>query len=120
MPKKRAAWIHVGVPGAGDILEPALVHHRRALRELGFASLAHTTDESFRAAVEVLDEGPAWGLDRTDGELARLVHRGTRAKAHLIFSQPMLAAATEPRIDRLAEAFADHQLHVVVTAGTDD
>ncbi|HWU21350.1 MAG TPA: hypothetical protein VN088_07495 [Nocardioides sp.] len=120
MPKKRAAWIHVGAPGAGDILEPALVHHRRALRELGFASLAHTTDESFRAAVEVLDGEQEWGLDGLGGQLAGLVRRGTRAKAHLIFSQPMLAAATEPQIDRLADAFADHRVHVVVTAGGGD
>lgn len=120
MPKKRAAWIHVGVPGAGDVLEPALVHHRRALRELGFASLAHTTDESFRAAVEVLDNGPTWGIDVPAGELAGLVHRGARAKAHLIFSQPLLAEATEPQIDRLVDTFADHQVNVVVTAGADD
>ncbi|NHA01423.1 hypothetical protein G5V59_20620 [Nocardioides sp. W3-2-3] len=33
MAKKPKAWIHVGMPGAGDVVEPALAHHHGALVE---------------------------------------------------------------------------------------
>jgi hypothetical protein len=122
MAKKRKAWIHVGVPGAGDVLEPALAHHHQALVELGFASLARTTCESFRAAVEMLRSHKEWGLKRAEveGQWTQLVARGTRAKADLVFSQPLLADATPEQIDLLVDALHGFQVHVVVTTGAVD
>lgn len=122
MAKKHKAWIHVGVPGAGDVLEPALAHHHQALVELGVASLAHTTCESFRAAVEMLRNHKEWGLKRADveGRWTDLVGRGARAKADLVFSQPMLADATPDQIALLVDALHGYQVHVVVTTGAVD
>jgi hypothetical protein len=122
MAKKRKAWIHVGMAGVADVIEPALAHHHRALVELGLASVAHTPAESFRAAVEMTRSHKEWGLKRSDveGQWSRLVRRAQKAKADLVFSQPLLAAATAEQVALLVDALADHQVHVVVTTGLDD
>lgn len=122
MAKKPKAWIHVGMPGAGDVIEPALAHHHRALVELGVASVARTPAESFRAGVEMTRSHKAWGLKRADveGQWTRLVRRAAKARADLVFSQALLAAATTEQVALLIDALAGHQVHVVVTTGNDD
>lgn len=122
MARKRRAWIHVGVAGAGDVLEPALAHHHEALVELGVASLARSTAESFRAAVEITRSHKEWGLRRGDveGQWTRLVRRAVRTKADLVLSQPLLAEAGPEQVALMVDALADHQVHVVVTTGLDD
>ena len=122
MARKRRAWIHVGVAGAGDVLESALAHHHEALVELGVASIARSSAESFRAAVEIARSHKDWGLRRGDveGQWTRLVRRAVRAKADLVFSQPLLAEAGPEQVALMVDALADHQVHVVVTTGLDD
>ena len=122
MAKKPKAWIHVGMPGAGDVIEPALAHHHEALVELGVASVAHTPAESFRAAVEMTRSHKAWGLKRADveGQWTRLVRRALKARSDLVFSQALLATATTEQVALLVDALAGHQVHVVVTTGNDD
>ncbi len=122
MARKRRAWIHVGMAGPGDVLEPALAHHHEALVELGYASVARSGAESFRAAVEITRSHKDWGLRRGDveGQWTRLVRRAVRAKADLVFSQPLLAEASPEQVALMVDALADHQVHVVVTTGLDD
>jgi hypothetical protein len=122
MAKKHKAWIHVGMPGVGDVIEPALAHHHAALIELGAASAARTTAESFRAAVEMTRSHKDWGLKRADveGQWTRLVRRAEKARADLVFSQSLLAAATPEQVALLVDALAGYQVHVVVTTGLDD
>ncbi|MBM7516816.1 hypothetical protein [Nocardioides nitrophenolicus] len=122
MAKKQKAWIHVGMPGAGDIVEPALAHHHAALVELGVASLAHTSAESFRAAVEMTRSHKDWGLKRADveGQWTRLVRRARKTRCDLVFSQSLLASATADQVALLVDALAGCQVHVVLTTGLDD
>ena len=122
MAKKPKAWIHVGMPGAGDVIEPALAHHHAALVELGVASVAQTPAESFRAAVEMTRSHKEWGLKRSDveGQWTRLVRRAQKAKSDLVFSQPLLAGAAPEQVALLVDALAGHQVNVVVTTGIDD
>lgn len=122
MAKKHKAWIHVGMAGVGDVIEPALAYHHAALVELGVASIAQTPAESFRAAVEMTRSHKEWGLKRGDveGQWTRLVRRALKAKSDLVFSQPLLAAATAEQIALLIDALAGLQVHVVVTTGLDD
>ncbi|TNM48227.1 hypothetical protein FHP29_02795 [Nocardioides albidus] len=122
MAKKQKAWIHVGMPGAGDVVESALAHHHAALVELGVASLARSTAESFRAAVELTRSHKEWGLKRSDveGQWTRLVRRAQKSKCDLVFSQSLLAGATPDQIALLVDALAGCQVHVVVTTGRDD
>lgn len=123
MGKKRKAYVHVGVPGAGDIIETALVRHRDALVELGVDVPAKTTDESFRAAVEVLRDHKAWGFRRVEveGQWAAVYRRALKGKATVAFSQPLLAAATPEQIDLFLDGLTGFEIHAVVTdaPGTD-
>lgn len=120
MAKKRKVWLHVGVGGAGDVIEAALAHHHRALAELGCASLAHTTTESFLAAVEMLGTRKEWDLKRADveGRWAGMVERGRKSRVDVVFSQPMLAGATRDRIALMVDALDGYQVNVVVTTGS--
>ncbi len=122
MAKKHRAWIHVGMPGAGDVLEPALAHHHGALVELGVSSLAQTPAEGFRAAVEMTRSHKEWGLKRADveGQWARLVRRARKARTDVAFSQSLLAAATPDQVALLADGLDGFQVHVVLTTGLDD
>lgn len=122
MAKKHKAWIHIGLAGAGDVIEPALAHHHQALIELGYASLARTTSESFAAAVEILRSHKEWGMKRADveGQWSRLVHRAHKTKADLVFSQPMLAGATPEQAALLVDALHGYQVNLVVTTGGED
>lgn len=123
MAKKRKAWIHVGMPGSGDVVEAALAHHHDALVELGIASVAQSSSESFRAAVEILRTHKQWQLKRGDveGQWTTLVRRAAKAKADLVFSQSMLAEAEPDQIDLLVDALDGYQVNVVVTvADVDD
>lgn len=122
MAKKCAAWLHIGQPGVGDVLEPALAHHHAALVELGVASLAQTPAESFRAAVEMTRSHRDWGLKRGDveGQWARLVRRAATSKVDLVFSQSLLAQASAEQIALLVDALAGYRIHLVVTTGLDD
>ena len=122
MTKKRKAWLHVGMPGAGDVIEAALAHHHDALVELGVASIAHSTAESFRAAVEITRSHKAWGLRRGDveGQWVRMVRRAERSRADLAFGQSILATAAPEQVALLVDALAGHRVHVVVTTGMDD
>ncbi|TQK69216.1 hypothetical protein [Nocardioides sp. SLBN-35] len=122
MAKKQKAWIHVGMPGAGDVVEPALAHHHAALVELGVASLARSSAESFRAAVEITRSHKDWGLKRADveGQWTRLVRRARKSRCDVVFSQPLLATATAEQVALLVDALAGYQVNVVLTTGLDD
>jgi hypothetical protein len=117
MPKKRKAYVHVGLPGSGDIIETALVRHRDALLELGVVVPPKSTDESFRAAVEVLRAHTTWGFARkeVEGQWATLYRRAAKGKATVAFSQPLLASATTEQIDLFLDGLAGFEVHVVVT-----
>lgn len=118
MAKKRKAYLHVGMPGAGDVVETALVHHRDALVELGVAVPVKTTEEGFRAAVEILRAHQEWGFRRSEveGQWARICRRAAKGKDAVVVSQPLLAAAAPEQIDLLLDGLAGFEVHVVVTA----
>lgn len=117
MAKKRKAFVHVGLAGIGDIIEPALVQHRDALVELGVTVLPKTTDESFRAAVEMLRDHKGWGFKRkeVEGQWADLCRRAHKGRTAVVFSQPLLARAEPEQIDLLLDGLAGFEIHVVVT-----
>lgn len=122
MAKKRKVFLHVGMPGAGDIIESALVHHRDALVELGVDVPTLTTEESFLSTVEVLREHKAWGFRRkeVEGQWAKVCRRIWKGKQTVALSLPRIAPATRPEIDLLLDSLAGLQINVVITAGPDD
>lgn len=118
MAKKRKAYLHVGMPGVGDVVETALVHHRDALVELGVDVPAKSSQESFRAAVEIMRDHKEWGLKRSEveGQWTRLCRRVEKGKNAVLFSQPLLAGADKDQIALLLDALHGFEIHVVVTA----
>lgn len=122
MAKKRKAFLHVGMPGAGDSIEVALVHHRAALVELGIDVPARSSEETFLAAVEILREHKAWGFTRkeVEGQWADLCRRAWKSKQTIAISLPLMASASPPEIDLLLDALAGLQVNVVLTAGSAD
>jgi hypothetical protein len=125
MRRKRKAYVHVGMPGAGDVVEAALVHHQRALAELGIDVPARSSQEAFRAAVEILREHRVWGFERAEveGQWAQLYRRAWKGRNPVVFSQSLLSRATPPQIDLLLAGLAGFEVHAVVTTpgepGTD-
>ncbi len=122
MSKKRKVYLHVGLPGAGDIIDVALVHHRDALVELGTDVPVRSTEESFLAAVEVLREHQAWGFTRkeVEGQWANICRRAWKGSGTVAISLPLIGHATRPEIDLLLDALIGMQVHVVLTAMPDD
>ena len=122
MAKKRKVFLHVGMPGAGDVIEPALVHHRDALLELGIDVPVRSTEESFLSAVEILREHKAWGYARkeVEGQWAEVCRRAWKGKQTVAVSLPLMATASRPEIDLLLDTLVGMQINVVLTASPDD
>jgi len=122
MAKKRKVFLHVGMPGAGDVIELALVHHRDALVELGIDVPTRSAEETFLSAVEILREHKAWGFARkeVEGQWATVCRRVWKSKQTVAISVPLLAHATRPEIDLLLDGLVGLQVNVVITAGVDD
>ncbi|MEZ0577106.1 hypothetical protein [Nocardioides sp. MH1] len=122
MAKKRKAYLHVGMPGVGEVVEVALVHHRDALVELGVDVPAHAAEDTFLSAVEILREHKAWGFARkeVEGQWATLCRRAWKSRQTVALSLPLLATASRPEIDLLLDGLAGLQVHAVVTAGPAD
>jgi hypothetical protein len=122
MAKKRKVFLHVGMPGAGDVIEAALVHHRKALFELGVDVPLRSVEESFLSTLEVLREHKAWGFARkeVEGQWAEVCRRAWTGKQTVVISLPLAASASRPEIDLLLDGLAGMQVHVVLTATPDD
>ncbi len=122
MAKKRKAFLHIGMPGAGDIVEVALVHHRDALVELGIDVPARSADETFLSAVEIQRVHRAWGFQRkeVEGQWSRVCRRVWESKQTIVVSLPLMATASRPEIELLLDGLAGLQVHAVLVAGPHD
>ena len=119
MSKKRKVYLHVGLPGGpGDFLEIALRRHTHALAALDVRNPASSTDEMFRAAVEIMRDHQAWGYERreVEGAWSGICRRGHKGRDTLVVSQPLLASATSAQIELLFDGLAGFERHVVITA----
>ncbi|MBS4752907.1 hypothetical protein KG112_08820 [Nocardioides sp. zg-ZUI104] len=130
---RRQAWIHIGTPGVGDVIGPALTRHHHALVELGVVTPRSAT-ESLAAAVEVArgrevaglrtvgadGAEEAGGAEGADGEWARLLRRAEAFRADLVLSHSLLGDADPSRVALLADALAGRRVHVVVSTGRSD
>jgi hypothetical protein len=122
MTKKRKVFLHVGLPGAGDIIELALVHHHDALVELGIDVPVRSAEETFLSAVEILREHKSWGFSRkeVEGQWATVCRRVWKSNQTVAISLPLVAQATRPEIDLLLDGLVGLQINVVITAGETD
>ena len=123
MPKKRQAFLHVGLDdGSGDLVGPALLRHHSALLELGVRHPAESSEETFHAALELLRAHKAWGYKRkeVDGTWHRLLKRAAKGRDTVVVSQPLLAAARPEQVALTVDALHGFEVHVVVTVHAPD
>ncbi len=117
---KRKVFLHVGpARGAGDVIEPAILHHTRALAELGVRTPVQFPDEAFRAALDITWQHRTWGYRRreVEGAWAVLCRRLLKAKSKdtQVVSVPWMAGATADQIDLFLDQLPGTQRHVVLT-----
>jgi hypothetical protein len=124
---KQKSFLIVGLPHVGvPLLTAALELHRDSLAGAGVRAPAKSTDEAFRAAVEVRREHKAWGLRRRDvegtwvGICRRALKPAGRNGATVVVGHELFAGATQDEIALLADGLAGTQLHVVALAGVPD
>ncbi|WP_323792274.1 hypothetical protein [Nocardioides sp.] len=123
MGSKRKAFVHIGLDdGSGDFVDAALELHQRALAELGVRRPATSSEEMFRAALEMLRTHRDWGYtrDEVEGAWTTIVNRGQKGKDTLVFSQALLAAARPEQAALLVDALSGFEVHVVVTVRAPD
>lgn len=119
MARKRKAYLHVGLPrSGGGFLDSALAEHADALETLGLRHPAISTEEMFRAAIEIRRDHRAWGYERreVEGAWAAICRRAHRGRGDVVFSQELLAGCTPDQIDLLLDGLAGFEVHLVVTA----
>jgi len=120
---KQKAFLLVGLPHTGvPLLTTALEQHRDALVEHGVRAPARSTDEAFRAAVELRREHKAWGLRRRDveGTWTGICRRARKHGDTFVVGHELLAGAAPDEIALLVDALGGAQRHVVVLAGVPD
>lgn len=120
---KRTAYLHVGLPhSGGDRLDAALHEHAGTLTGAGVKVPSTSTDEMFRAAVELRREHKAWGLRRKDveGVWSAVCRRAYQGKDTVVVGHSLLAGATEAEIDLLVDRLPGFAVHVVVTVAAPD
>lgn len=120
---KRSAYLHVGLDDrSGDVLPAALHRHAHALAALGAQSTAASTEEMFRAALEILRCHRAWGYRReeVEGAWAGICRRASRGTGTPVLSQPMLADASPEQIALLLDGLRGFKRHVVLTLAAPD
>ncbi|HEU5038791.1 MAG TPA: hypothetical protein VFT70_17425 [Nocardioides sp.] len=116
---KRKAFLHIGLPRTGaGFLDSALAQHADALEARGLRHPAISTEEMFRAAIEIRRDHRAWGYQRreVEGTWAGICRRAWKGRHDVVLSQELLAGCTPEQIDLLLDGLHGFQVHVVVTA----
>jgi hypothetical protein len=116
---KRKAFLHIGpTHTAGDFVDQALAAYPDALAEDGVRRPAKSSEEMFRAAVEIRRVHKAWGYRRreVEGAWSAICRRAHKGRDTVVFSQPHLAAAATDEIALLLDRLAGFDIHVIVTA----
>ncbi|MDO9494706.1 MAG: hypothetical protein Q7J48_03305 [Nocardioides sp.] len=119
---KRKAFLHVGLDDhSGDFLDAALDRHQHALAALGVRRPA-SSEEMFRAAIEIRREHRAWGFRRSEveGAWARICRRGHKGNDTVVLSQPLLADSTPDQIALLLDGLRGLKVHAVVSVAAPD
>ncbi len=115
---KRKVFLHVGLPGPGEVVDTAVQRHRTKLAELDVLVPTKAREESFRAAIEVRRRHKEWGYRRkeVEGAWAAITRRALQGRSTVLVSQVALAGATPDEIELLVSQLPGLQVHVVVTA----
>lgn len=119
---KRKAYLHVGLPGVGDVVDTAVQRHRGKLAELDVTVPTKAREESFRAAIELRRRHKEWGYKRkeVEGAWSGIARRALKGRSTVLVSQTALAGAEADQIDLLTTQLPGLRLHVVLSVAAPD
>lgn len=113
----RRVLLHVGTPKSGtSYLQDRLALNREGLRSQGLDYVETRTGDHFEAALDLLGERWAGAEKAAQGQWDALVTEAKRSRRDVLISHEILAAVAPERAHRAVAAFAEDEVHVVVTA----
>jgi hypothetical protein len=113
----RRVFLHIGTPKSGTTyLQDKLALNRDLVAGQGVAYPDTRTGNHFEAALDLIEERWAGQREVARGQWAALVAEARRAPGDVLVSHEILAAATPAQVATAMAAFADDEVHLVLTA----
>lgn len=116
---QRKAFLHIGLPHPGTgWLGEALLTHAEALRDSRLSLPARSTQEMFRASLEIRRAHRSAGYRRADveGAWAGVCRRAHKSTGNVILSQEHLVGADRDQIALLLDGLSGFEVNVVIAA----
>lgn len=116
-PMARRVFLHIGTPKSGtSYLQDRLGLNREAIARQGLTYPATRTGNHFEAALDLIEERWAGQRDVARGQWQALVNEARKAPGDVLISHEILAAASPAQVAKAMAAFADDEVHLVLTA----
>jgi hypothetical protein len=113
----RRVFLHIGTPKSGTTyLQEKLALNRDDISRDGLTYPSTRTGNHFEAALDLIEERWAGQREVARGQWPAIVSEVRKAPADAIVSHEILAAATSAQVATAMTAFADDEVHVVLTA----
>ena len=113
----RRVFLHIGTPKSGTTyLQEKLALNRDAIAEQGLSYPSTRTGNHFEAALDLIEERWAGQLEVARGQWGALVGEARKASGDVLVSHEILAAASPAQVATAMAAFADDEVHIVLTA----
>jgi hypothetical protein len=113
----RRVYLHIGTPKSGtSYLQDRFGLNRDAIAKAGLTYLPTRTGDHFEAALDLIEERWAGQREVARGQWLALVNEAKRTSGDILISHEILAAASTEQVARAMSAFADDEVHVVLTA----
>lgn len=113
----RRVFLHIGTPKSGTTyLQEKLALNRAVIAEQGLVYPETPSGNHFEPALDLIEERWAGQREVARGQWPALVADARRAPRDVLISHEILAAATPTQVATAMRAFADAEVHVVLTA----
>jgi hypothetical protein len=113
----RRVFLHIGTPKSGTTyLQEKLALNREVIAAQGLTYPTTRTGNHFEAALDLIEERWAGQREVARGQWAALVSEARKAPGDVLISHEILAAASPAQVRTAMSAFADDDVHVVLTA----
>lgn len=113
----RRVFLHIGTPKSGTTyLQDRLALNRDAIAKNGPTYLPTRTGNHFEAALDLIEERWAGQREVARGQWPALVAEAKRTSGDVVISHEILAAASSAQVAKVMAAFAEDEVHVVLTA----
>lgn len=112
----RRVFLHIGTPKSGTTyLQEKLALNRDAIAAQGLTYPNTRTGNHFEAALDLIEERWAGQREVARGQWQALVNEARRAPGDVVISHEILAAASPTQVAAAMTAFAEDEVHVVLT-----